>query len=286
MTDRSDLPGKVGYKRPPVEHRFKKGQSGNPKGRPRRGPAKPTRPEIGVVGLSADDVLLDEAYRPIQVREGDRVRTMSALAAVCRGLATAAMKGERFARKLFTESVRNAEARKQAELREMIEIVADYQARCYAEFREADARGEPRPEFVPHPDDIVLCNEGKPAFVGPIDEAHKKVWDQYREMVVLIRQEIEESRKDARRSPGQASRCHDEIVQNERFWRHLDFMYPDEATRRRFGYTPPTPETVREHRKSLQTRHRLFAELSPAEQEEALDDLLPARRRRRMRIVA
>jgi len=29
----------VGYKRPPVEHRFKKGQSGNPHGRRRRTPA-------------------------------------------------------------------------------------------------------------------------------------------------------------------------------------------------------------------------------------------------------
>ena len=35
-SDKSDAPAKAGYCNPPTQHRFKPGQSGNPKGRPKR----------------------------------------------------------------------------------------------------------------------------------------------------------------------------------------------------------------------------------------------------------
>jgi hypothetical protein len=45
MSDRND-DEKVGYGRPPRQHRFKPGQSGNPKGRPKRGPKRLSVPEM------------------------------------------------------------------------------------------------------------------------------------------------------------------------------------------------------------------------------------------------
>ena len=53
-TDGEDPPGKgsyvVGYGKPPAEYRFKKGQSGNPRGRPRK--AKAPKPDRSFVVLS------------------------------------------------------------------------------------------------------------------------------------------------------------------------------------------------------------------------------------------
>ena len=55
----------VGYGRPPEHTRFKKGQSGNPRGRPKR----------QVAGLSgsrrARNLILQEAERLVTIREGE-----------------------------------------------------------------------------------------------------------------------------------------------------------------------------------------------------------------------
>ena len=62
---------KVGYRKPPVHTRFRKGQSGNPGGRPR-----------GMTAGRATALALKEAYRPVNVREGDKVITLPAIQAV------------------------------------------------------------------------------------------------------------------------------------------------------------------------------------------------------------
>ena len=89
----------VGYGHPPEAHRFTPGQSGNPRGRPKGTTSrKPTRPPDPLA-----KIVLDEASRPISVRDGDRTVTVPMLEAIIRRLAVDAAKGDPRAQRLFTE---------------------------------------------------------------------------------------------------------------------------------------------------------------------------------------
>ena len=76
---------RVGPKRPPREHQFKKGQSGNPRGRPKGSLSKATlRAAYAAVFL--------EATVPILI--GGKRREMNALEALLKGLRQSGLKGD------------------------------------------------------------------------------------------------------------------------------------------------------------------------------------------------
>ena len=73
--------GEVGYGKPPLHSRFKKGQSGNPKGRPK-----------GTKNLKTD--LREELQQPIMVREGERPLKISKQRAMVKALFAKSLKGD------------------------------------------------------------------------------------------------------------------------------------------------------------------------------------------------
>jgi hypothetical protein len=83
----------VGYRRPPVHTRFKPGESGNPKGRPKR--AKNYR-----------TVLNSILKEKVTVREGGKVRIMPKYEAILHALVMNAIQGKARARAILLELAR------------------------------------------------------------------------------------------------------------------------------------------------------------------------------------
>lgn len=98
----------VGYRKPPVAHRFRKGQSGNPAGskrkRGKRGRAKSLRAE-----------LIDELSQSVAVTEGGRRRHVPRQTALVKKLIADALSGDAKARTQLIQLANKAEANPETE---------------------------------------------------------------------------------------------------------------------------------------------------------------------------
>ena len=166
----------VGYGRPPAEHRFQKGRSGNPGGRPPRSKNKPR--QFDPASQPTDNLILEEAYRPVTIREGERTIELPAIQAAVRALAISAMKGSRLSQRALAELVRTVEDRKSSEHQTTLENAFEYKLQWTRELERRRASGSELPDPVPHPDDIIIdLRSGHVKTEGPLDVLEKKAWD-------------------------------------------------------------------------------------------------------------
>ena len=154
MSKDKPQPYEVGFGRPPAAHRFQKGRSGNPKGRPRKTGNAPKPSDAA--NEPAIEMLLSEAYRTVTVREGETQIKLPVIQAVYRALGLAAIKGNRLAAKSFAELVSAQETGKREQKFEYFKAMCEYRESWLEVFARCDAEGRPRPDPTPHPDDIEL----------------------------------------------------------------------------------------------------------------------------------
>jgi hypothetical protein len=167
----------VGYGRPPAASRFEKGQSGNPKGRPRGSKNRTTSTSPNEELMKA--IFREEAYRMVSVNDGQGQVMMPMVQAVARSIAVRAAKGDHRSQRLFTQLLGTIERDQMRQRDELVKTAIDYKVGWEEELERRNALGITHlPEPLPHPDHIVIDMHTRDVRItGPMTEEQKAVWD-------------------------------------------------------------------------------------------------------------
>jgi hypothetical protein len=162
---------RVGRGKPPKESRFPPGTSGNPLGRPPKNGRSLRRP----LEQPAEDIILEEAYRPVTLSEGGKQVTMPAIRAVARAQTLKAIKGNAQAQKALLQSVQMIERRFSEAHAKLFGEALFQKAVLELERQQWVASGRDEADMLMHPDDFEICPQsGNVRNFVPITEEVRK----------------------------------------------------------------------------------------------------------------
>lgn len=180
----------VGYGKPPEATQFRKGKSGNPRGRPKGSKNKlPALNEERMKGI-----ILEEAYRSITVRDGARNISVPIARAVLRSLAVNAVKGQHRSQRLFAELLSAVETSNKLLNDEWYDTALTYKIEWDRELERRRVLGITHlPDPLPHPDHVRIdMQRGTARVVGPATKEEKAKWDAWMARKADFEAEVEE----------------------------------------------------------------------------------------------
>ena len=163
-------PYKIGYGRPPTDHQFQKGKSGNSRGRPRDSAKRVEPPR------SVSEIVLSEAHRMVALRDGDNLVHLPVFQAAIRAMGLDAIKGGRLAKTAFLREVKAAQNEAKDEKIAAYNATLEYRDRMMAAIHEAERYGGEVPNPVPHPHDMFFDPHAREIrIIGPRNKAESIV---------------------------------------------------------------------------------------------------------------
>ena len=162
----------IGYARPPLWTQFKKGVSGNPKGRPKKAKPEPEK----MPGSALDDIRRAELSRQVQIVEAGKPVKLSLAELTVKAQLSAAVKGNPIAQR---DVLREAQALEQRdairateaaiEQSETYRRMAAWRRKLVNEWAAAKSDEATSEERWPHPDDFFLFPDSEEWRIrGPI----------------------------------------------------------------------------------------------------------------------
>ena len=189
----------VGYAKPPLDTRFRKGQSGNPRGRPR---GAKNRPNSVREDERLKAIILQEAYRSVTINDAKGRVTIPMAQAIIRSLAVNAAKGLQRSQRLFTELLAEVETSRRQLNEQWFEAAVNYKVEWERELARRARLGITGEEPLPHPDHVVIdLNEGTVQIRGPATKEEKRQLERWRHFREVFVEELVELR-EALAEPG------------------------------------------------------------------------------------